>query len=679
MNRRQKIIVSVTGIFLVLLLLVGLTYAYFLTRITGNTNDKSISVSTANLAIVYGGDDGSVIGSGEKITPGTTFEPKTFTVTNNGNANTDYVVVIEESNVTYAETIEVDGEKQIAGTETTFESNDFTYTLTCESGCNSVQEPLTFPIEGGILVGNRLDVGETQTYSFTLTYNETGENQSNDMNKKLEAKINIKDITTINPYSDKPNTLAYNIINNAVALTNEEKSLGYAELVGAPYTKVASEISETISSTGYEVNEELAITFSTTQQQYYTTYATEYSINPETGKFSLVNPRTCLYSDSNCLRDMLKNNVNIYLASEQVRSIVTSDGSLDKSDNLDYVYRLTEAPEVSETENINLIVKRITNQPENVISTTQDEYGTSYYYRGAGKNNYVNFNRMCWRIVRIEGDGSVRMILADKDAECSEATLTKTESSIIGSGYLNYSYDSNGNNQFLYDYIGQPYVEGDGTHDPYDIEYWGENMMHIKRAYNVFLYGGTLEYTESGGYKGDGTDIIIKKEYAGFDEEKLDLLKNEKVCIGERSKTYSKESGAIVYPYHTTNRLYNNRYATLLCNGGDYTERSKMFPLTIDEVIFAGGILDHLNGSSFNYSSYLRENAMTDWWLLSYAGNWDENQTELAFTYYFRFSDGKISMGEDYYFSGIRPVISLIPNIELSSGDGSVTNPYVIG
>ena len=49
MNRRQKIIVSITGIFIILLALVGLTYAYFLTQITGNENDKSISVTTANL------------------------------------------------------------------------------------------------------------------------------------------------------------------------------------------------------------------------------------------------------------------------------------------------------------------------------------------------------------------------------------------------------------------------------------------------------------------------------------------------------------------------------------------------------------------------------------------------------------------------------------------------------
>ena len=48
-----------------MLILVGLTYAYFLTRINGNTNDKSISVSTANLYIEYS-DNNDVI-TGDKI------------------------------------------------------------------------------------------------------------------------------------------------------------------------------------------------------------------------------------------------------------------------------------------------------------------------------------------------------------------------------------------------------------------------------------------------------------------------------------------------------------------------------------------------------------------------------------------------------------------------------------
>ena len=69
MSKRQKIIVSITGIFLVLLILVGLTYAYFLTKITGNTNTKSISVSTANLVLEYG-ENTNVVQGIENAEPG---------------------------------------------------------------------------------------------------------------------------------------------------------------------------------------------------------------------------------------------------------------------------------------------------------------------------------------------------------------------------------------------------------------------------------------------------------------------------------------------------------------------------------------------------------------------------------------------------------------------------------
>ena len=37
----------------ILLILLGLTYAYFLTRIQGNVNNKSISVTIAELKLVY--------------------------------------------------------------------------------------------------------------------------------------------------------------------------------------------------------------------------------------------------------------------------------------------------------------------------------------------------------------------------------------------------------------------------------------------------------------------------------------------------------------------------------------------------------------------------------------------------------------------------------------------------
>ena len=108
MNRRQKIIVSVTGIFLVLLILVGLTYAFFLTRIRGNNNPTSITVTTANLELVYqDADNGDIIGKDMILEPNsnTPIGEKVFTVTNNGNDTVnDYAVIVENLAVKYVVT-----------------------------------------------------------------------------------------------------------------------------------------------------------------------------------------------------------------------------------------------------------------------------------------------------------------------------------------------------------------------------------------------------------------------------------------------------------------------------------------------------------------------------------------------------------------------------------------------
>ena len=53
------------------------------------------------------------------------------------------------------------------------------------------------------------------------------------------------------------------------------------------------------------------------------------------------------------------------------------------------------------------------NQPsfsDEGVHAIKDDYGTSYYYRGKVTNNYVKFAGFYWRIIRINGDGSVRLI-----------------------------------------------------------------------------------------------------------------------------------------------------------------------------------------------------------------------------------------------------------------------------
>ncbi len=64
------------------------------------------------------------------------------------------------------------------------------------------------------------------------------------------------------------------------------------------------------------------------------------------------------------------------------------------------------------------------------LYATTDEDGESYYYRGAVQNNYVSYANKIWRIVRRNGDGSVRMIYSG-----TSPTATGTEAEITQSAY----------------------------------------------------------------------------------------------------------------------------------------------------------------------------------------------------------------------------------------------------
>ncbi len=608
MNRRQKIIVSVTGIFLVLLLLVGLTYAYFLTQITGNQNNKSILVSTANLAIVYGGDDGSVIGDGETIVPGTTFEPKTFTVTNNGNTTTDYVVVIEDASVTYAETIEVDGVTQTKDASTTFESNDFTYTLTCESGCNSVQEPTTFPVEGGILVGNRLDVGETQTYSLTLTYKETGENQTNDMNKKLEAKINIKDITTINPYSDKPNTLAYNIINNAKLGTTGTK------LLAVPETDIAKSIS---GIKGLGIYENIVVTSSMLPPSF----------------------SAWRYADSK------ENALNGASASGKKCSELVGKYIYDASSRISGVFKLISCE--NETP---ISIEREIYDYEKVLTITTDDLGASYYYRGNVEDNYVEFNNMCWRIVRIEGDGSIKITLAAQKS-CSAITSSDTGTAFIGNGHYGYKEGKVTNSlgqesqydKYVADYLTSP--TSNTTSMKYKLEEW----------YNTNLKSVEGKLKKDTWCLGNTKDAYDTSTNALLSDSVNDLMYN--------SKSFN---------YDTLRRLYTieDKYATLRCDGNNYeTHESYIGALTVDEVVFAGG---KVNTENTNY--YLTDNAISNnWWTLSLSKF--NGSVKPFYVISGKIYDDGPRVSDS---CSVRPSISLMSGITISGGEGTLQNPYVI-
>lgn len=189
-TKKQKIMISIIAIFLVLITLLGITYAYFLTRVRGNTNENSVILSTANLLLEY--DDGNeILESDGVIIPGTTIESKTFSVENKGTETiSNYGIFLENVINNFERT------------------QDVLLTITCkvydtvnkvylETTCNGLTDS-TYPTINGLLITNSIDINRRHDYTLKVNYkNEVEIDQSNDMDKTIKGKIQIYDLNDI--------------------------------------------------------------------------------------------------------------------------------------------------------------------------------------------------------------------------------------------------------------------------------------------------------------------------------------------------------------------------------------------------------------------------------------------------------------------------------------------------
>ena len=622
MNKKQKIIVSVVGITIVLLTLLGLTYAYFLTRIQGNTNDKSISVTTANLELTYGDNSAEILGKDLTLIPSDTeIGTKTFTVTNNGN-DTNYVVVIENVSVT----------KASDGSTTTFESNDFRYTLTCTksdgSNCDGVSTQSIFPINGGVLVGNSIKEGDVHTYTFKMWYIDTGIDQSNDMGKTIQARINITDIRSmINPYSANTNSLAYNIIENAKSKANGTELLSY------PRSRVAEEIAKT---KGNKIaNEDNGfygwdgLTYGDTQDE------ADGGTNTVSGADNV----------AKC---------------NSVKGKHISDASSCYND-CSYIGKVEDCT----ADGIPIINTYV--DPENTMSIALDDYGTSYYYRGNVIDNYVNFAGMCWRIVRITGDGSIKLILEDQDSTCATSdgnwNIPTTTGGTTKTGNFGYTQ-----------HAAKTLTASDGT-------------QNSSNGYIMnYLNGGT------------NNDKSMATAFKNFQTRPLanylDKLKAGDWCLNDKAyATNSDNTTALTSQEILDNQIKNTSFyydsnvrltgkaikePTLKCNGTvmtKFADNTDMYvgTLTADEIVYAGGKVYTDNPDYYLINDYQKTNNLY-FWSLSPSSFF--SSVDFAFVVD---RNGVVSDAYVHHFNSFRPAVSLKSSVQITGGNGTKANAYTIG
>lgn len=299
------------------------------------------------------------------------------------------------------------------------------------------------------------------------------------------------------------------------------------------------------------------------------------------------------------------------------------------------------------------------------VYTMEDDYGTSYYYRGNITNNYVQFAGFYWRIIRVNGDGTIRMIY--------DGTV----------GYANGQ--ANTNRMILFDTV------------------WNNNYNDVK--YVGYTYGpaGTTKSTSAIQAQSNVESSNIKTKLENWYKTNIvDKGYNEYVadrifCNDREVETDLAHANNGSYSSYSTNAFGTNKalfkpgsrvgYAVTSPNPsfkcsqtGDAFTRDEAngngaltYPvglITADEATAAGsGINDTINKNYYLYKG-------AKYWTMSPSNGL--NSGGYAIVFYIG-SNGEVSTnsGNVNASGGIAPVINLNTRYFLTfTGNGTVSNPY---
>ena len=283
----------------------------------------------------------------------------------------------------------------------------------------------------------------------------------------------------------------------------------------------------------------------------------------------------------------------------------------------------------------------------NGIYESVDDWGTSYYYRGAVNNNWVKFAGFYWRIIRINGDGSIRLIYN------GTSTATTGESTQIGTSTFNSSYNDNA-------YVG--YMYGSTGASSYAATHANTNNSTIKEVLDNW-------YQTNIASKGYGNKVSTEAGFCGDREP----------STSSSTSNGSGGTGTTTTYYGGYIRLVNStKSPTLKCKNssdlytvsgsgkGNKALSNPVGLITADEISIAGGLYTRNNSSYYLYTNqaYCTMSPLY----------FPSNTAEVFFVN----SDGGIGHSWVNSGYGVRPVINLAHDVVIKSGNGSSSTPYEI-
>jgi len=266
--------------------------------------------------------------------------------------------------------------------------------------------------------------------------------------------------------------------------------------------------------------------------------------------------------------------------------------------------------------------------------------GETFYYRGAVLDNYVYFADYYWRIVRINGDGSIRLIYQGKtpDATLKDSIIglsALTSSATKDISYANYMYGVIPSNSI---------EEANSNRYSSDVKkindsWYQENLLSYEDYLADAVFCGDRRIYSGSGF--GSTDYTV---YQGYERSQITFIpdlsceKNDSFTVKE-----NKGNGALTYPIGL---------------------------LSIDEAMLAGGVIYQIDVDNQDFYLYSHYN----FWLMTpfRNNNVDTNAYNVNTT-------GNLG-GQYALYSGggVRPVINLKSTAVFYEGDGSKNNPFRI-
>ena len=659
MNKKKKIILFL-GIGLLIVCGIGISYAYWVLTFSQNNPNKLVT-SCLSLSLTNEKNDINL----EKAYPisdeeGKKLTPYSFTITNTCDLFLSYTInleILKETTMPYKYI------KAMVNSEAITNLKDL----------ESTEVTLDNATTSKILLKGTLGTEDSSDYTLRLWMDENVTVEDTDaMNTIFLSKVTISaQRSTYTPIDAGYNTLADAILANEYQTSPEISKQKIASKQTPDFSKTApiliwnesksnmtSNISAKMPHPDLVALKDSDERFKNlTAENVLLSLGTSYSIDQTSGKYNLVDvnmydPTILNYDNGEkyyfCGAGYNTNSNDI------VSPWVSNTGCPT-------IYELTGATYVDgtstgsggtsiKTRNYNLKGYSLTqteqesDKSDKGLYQMEDDDGVSYYYRGSVTNNYMKFAGFYWRILRINGDGSVRLLYAGAKVNSMGIEALNKKNVSFNNLVINPAYSG-----FMY---------GSILNESYEKTTANEMNSNIK-SYLEEWYQENILNTNNERFLAD----------AGF-------CNDRSLVLGDG---YSESNSNINYGFYQ--RYYQTKEPTLKCpqindlftlKTNTKGNKVLLYPIgliTGDELMISGLADGYINKSTYTYTNYT-------YWTMSPSYYNSTLSTARAF---FLDTGGFIAGYNNVTIGlGVRAVINIKGDTKISGGIGTSSSPYEI-